>query len=177
MVEAYELPTTSLNSFFQHVGTLAIAIAFKLITLLILLAAAAVFAAYILVGVVLQGVALALLPLALAFYIFPPLSFFAHGAIKFFFTASLYKVVGFILLSFLQPITSAVGSITPIEPGDAAAINILGSGLMILVAVVILLLATQIPALASALVSGAGSVGSISRPKMPDPQKPAAAAK
>ena len=132
-----------------------------LIALLVLMAGAAVFFIMGLAGLVMTKLAVVLAPLFIPFIVLPWTSFLWEGWLRFYVSASLYKVVAAGLLNIGNQILSATiaGTVASIHPGDVIDASSMGN-LMIAaeitfaVAATIFYLMLQVPHIASGLVGG-----------------------
>jgi type IV secretion system protein TrbL len=149
------------------------ALVVKLFTLGILVLITVAVGAIFIISQVLAGLAVALAPIFLPFYIFPPLSSLASGVVQFLFKAGLTKVIGVLMISFIVEMTGLLTRLSISWAGqeNAQALDLTAATVTLFVAVVMLFLAFQIPAISNGLLSGS-VVGGLSIPRMPKSSTP-----
>ena len=149
------------------------ALVVKLFTLGVLVLITVVVGAIFVISQILSGVAVALAPIFLPFYLFPPLSGLANGVVLFIWKAGLMKVVGVVMISFIAEMTGLLtrlsGSWAAQE--NAQVLDLTAAVITLFVAVVMLFLAFQIPSISNGLLSGS-VVGGLSIPRMPKSSTP-----
>lgn len=149
------------------------ALVVKLFTLGVLVLITVVVGAIFVISQILSGVAVALAPIFLPFYLFPPLSGLANGVVLFIWKAGLMKVVGVVMISFIAEMTGLLtrlsGSWAAQE--NAQVLDLTAAVITLFVAVVMLFLAFQIPSISNGLLSGSVT-GGLSIPRIPKPGAP-----
>lgn len=129
----------------------------KVFTLAIMIIVSAITAAIYVMSQVLVGVGIALAPVFIPFIALPKLNFVFEGWLKFVWTAAVMRLVGQVMLSFGAALTDSLLTLDRVimQAGqDPRTLNLMASIAVLFVAIVQLILATQIPNIAQALTSG-----------------------
>lgn len=129
----------------------------KVFTLAIMVIVSAITAAIYVMSQVLVGVGIALSPVFIPFVVLRKLNFIFEGWLKFVWTAAVMRLIGQVMLSFGAALTDSLLTLDRVimQAGqDPRTLNLMASIAVLFVAIVQLILATQIPSIAQALTSG-----------------------
>lgn len=131
------------------------ALVMRLLSVGLMMIAMAVTAGVFVMSQVLAGIAIALGPVFLPFFVIKQLSFIANGWIRFLFVAGFMKVIGVVMLSFAAAMGNDINTLAAAVGADQTAEFNLSAGVaMLAVSFIMLILAFQIPSIANGLVSG-----------------------
>lgn len=131
----------------------------KLLLLATTLALAAIVGAFFILSQTLAGIALALGPIFLPWYIVQGMSWISNGWERYVLSACLMKVVGVMLLGFIQSMTKTL-MVAAQSYGDenAMVFDVVATVVVLTISLLMVYLSFQIPAIAQGLVSGSASV-------------------
>lgn len=178
LINSYQWPKPSgITEFVTQIPAYLVASMFKVVTILAVLFTGALMGGYFIVSQILAGIALALGPVMLPFYLVPALEFIANGWLRFLIAACMYRLIGVVMLSFINAMTGTLAAVAQAAgqstPGMANTIDLVGAAVILFVAVVVAMLVMQIPTIANGIVSGSALGGlTFKRPAQPGrPQK------
>lgn len=131
----------------------------KLFLMITTITLAAIVGAFFILSQTLAGIALALGPIFLPWYIVQEKSWLSNGWERYLVSACLMKVVGVVMLGFIQSMTRTL-MLAAQTYGDenAGVFDVVGTAVILLISLVMVYLSLQIPAISQGLVSGSASV-------------------
>ncbi len=160
----------------------------KLFLLGVTLLQGAIIGCFFILSQCLAGVALALGPIFLPWHIIPTFSFLSDSWLRYLTSACLMKVVGVIILGFIQSTTAVLMAASKTYADQNAAIfDVVGTVVILTISLVTIYLSFQIPMISQGLVSGSASVNTptpsgalrsasqianLRRPSVPKPPTP-----
>lgn len=131
----------------------------KLLLMITTLTLAAIVAAFFILSQSLAGIALALGPIFLPWAVVQEMSWISNGWQRYLVSACLMKVIGVIMLGFIQSMTRTL-MVAAQSYGDQNAVvfDVVGTVVILTISLLMVYLSMQIPAIAQGLVSGSASV-------------------
>jgi len=131
----------------------------KLLLMITTLTLAAIVAAFFILSQSLAGIALALGPIFLPWAVVQEMSWISNGWQRYLVSACLMKVIGVIMLGFIQSMTHTL-MVAAQSYGDQNAVvfDVVGTVVILTISMLMVYLSMQIPAIAQGLVSGSASV-------------------
>lgn len=143
----------SLTEFASNFPAWLAANLFRLATMLILIAAAVIYAGYALVSQILVGIALLIGPVLVPWMLVDSLSFVYQGWLRFLIIACFYRVSGALLVSYTIHLMPALEQVATLSD-SSVTVDVAASAALLLVAGVMIFLVIQTPVIANGLVSG-----------------------
>lgn len=131
----------------------------KLFLMLTTVVLAAIVGVFFILSQTLAGIALALGPIFLPWYVVQGMSWISNGWERYVLSACLMKVVGVIILGFIQSMTKTL-MVAAQSYGDQNAVvfDVVGTVVILTISLLMVYLSFQIPSIAQGLVSGSASV-------------------